>query len=136
MTKTNLTSVDTDTLYLAGTALTSTAGEYNLFDQEYQLLVANGAITAKNGICRIAKTVAGPVAATLADPTVTTDDYKRLTIINFQAQTNTVTSASSFGGAGGGEDVATFTNTIGNTLSLMAYQGVWYITGQLGVTVA
>ena len=136
MTKSNFTSVDTDTLYLAGTALTSTAGEYNLFDQEYQLIEANGNITVKNGICRMAKTVAGALAIDLPDPTVTTDDFKRLTIINFQAQQNVVTSASSFGGAGGGEDVATFTNTIGNTLSLMAYQGVWYITGQLGVTVA
>lgn len=97
--------------------------------QDYQLLVADGAITIKEGICRIAKTAAGVVAATLADPTATTDDYKRLTIISFQAQANTVTSASSFGGGGAGEDVATFSGAIGDSLSLVAYQGVWYVTG-------
>ena len=59
--------------------------------QSYQLLVADGAITVKNGICKIAKTVAGAVAATLANPTDVTDDFKRLTIISNQAQANTVT---------------------------------------------
>ena len=42
---------------LAGTAVTSSAAELNLSDQGYQLLVADGAITVKNGICVIAKTV-------------------------------------------------------------------------------
>lgn len=101
-----------------------------------QLLVADGAITVKNGICLIAKTVAGAVAATLADPTATTDDYKRLTIISNQAQANTVTSASSFGGGGAGEDVCTFSGAVGDSLSLIAYQGKWYITGGHQFTIA
>jgi hypothetical protein len=144
MTKSNYTSIDVEGhdgsaagLYLGGTLVTATATELNSHtDYETQLLVANGAITIKNGVCRIAKTVAGVVAATLADPVATTDDYKVLVIINYQAQSNTVTSGSSFGGGGGGEDVATFTNTIGNTLSLMAYQGKWYIVGKTGVAIA
>ncbi len=101
-----------------------------------QLLVADGAITVKNGVCKIAKTVAGVVAATLADPTDVTDDYKRLIIINDQAQANTVTSASSFGGGGSGKDVATFGAAIGNTLELMALGGKWYVLGNYGVTLA
>lgn len=101
-----------------------------------QLLVADGAITVKNGICKIAKTVAGVVAATLADPVDVTDDYKWLLIINDQAQANTVTSASSFGGGGSGKDVATFGAAIGNTLELRAYGGKWYVTGNYGVTLA
>jgi hypothetical protein len=137
MTKTNLTSVDTTTLYLGGVEVTATASELNkTADQEYQLLVGNGAMTVKNGICHIAKTVPGAVAATLANPVDVTDDYKRLTIINFQAQVNTVTLTGGFGNGGTGEDVATFTNTIGNTLSLMAYNAKWYIIGKTGVAIA
>jgi hypothetical protein len=116
-------------LKLASVAITASAAELNLNDQAYQLLVADGAITVKNGICVIAKTVAGAVAATLADPVATTDDYKRLTIISGQAQANTVTSDSSFGGGGAGEDVCTFAGNIGDSLGLIAYQGKWYITG-------
>lgn len=121
---------------LGGVAVTPTAAEVNLNDQGYQLLVADGAITVKNGVCLIAKTVAGVVAATLADPVTGTDDFKRLTIANAQAQANTVTSASSFGGGGGGEDVCTFSATIGDSLSLLAYAGKWYITGNHQATIA
>lgn len=117
-----------DALELAG------LGYLNMEDE--QLLVADGAITVKSGVCRIAKTVAGVVAATLADPSATTDNYKVLTIINDQAQLNTVTSASSFGGGGAGVDVATFGAVIGNTLTLMAYRGKWYVRGTFGVTLA
>ena len=62
------------------------------------------------------------------------DDFKRLTIISGQAQANTVTSASSFGGGGAGEDVATFSGQIGDTLNLLAYGGKWYITGAVSYT--
>jgi hypothetical protein len=117
------------TTQINSVALTTTAAELNLNDQEYQLLVADGPITVKNGVCKIAKTVAGVVAATLADPTDVTDDFKRLTIISFQAQANTVTSATSFGGGGGGEDVITFSGVIGDTVELIAHGGKWYITG-------
>jgi hypothetical protein len=135
-TNVNVISVDASGLKINGTAVTATAGELNTLDQDYQLLVADGPITVKNGICRIAKTVAGAVAATLADPTATTDDFKRLTIISFQAQANTVTSASSFGGGGAGEDVCTFSGAIGDCLALIAYQGVWYVTGAHQATLA
>ena len=97
--------------------------------QSYQLLVADGAITVKNGICKIAKTVAGAVAATLANPTDVTDDFKRLTIISNQAQANTVTCTGGFGGGGTGEDVITFSGAIGDTVELQAHGGYWYIVG-------
>jgi hypothetical protein len=117
--------------------VTASTAELNLSDQEaVQTLVADGAITVKNGICIIAKTVAGVVNATLADPTAGDDDFKRLTIINGQTQANVITSASSFGGGGGGEDVATFAADVGNTLCLMAYGGKWYVTGSHQVTIA
>lgn len=123
-------------LKVAGTAVSATAAELNLLDMGYQLLVADGAITVKNGVCKIAKTVAGVVAATLADPTDVTDDFKRLTIISNQAQANTVTSASSFGGGGAGEDVATFSGAVGDSLELIAHGGKWYVVGAHQCTIA
>ena len=123
-------------LKIAGTAVSATAAELNRNDFAYQLLVADGPITVLNGVCFIAKTVAGAVAATLADPTTTTDDFKRLTIVSNQAQANTVTSASSFGGGGGGEDICTFSGVVGDSLELLAYGGKWYVVGGHQFTIA
>jgi len=101
---------------------------------ELQDIVANGAITIKSGVVRIAKTVAGVVAVTLANPTTGAqedggDDFKRLTIISNQTQANTVTVTGGFGNGGGGEDVATASGVVGDTLELMAYGGYWYVCG-------
>ena len=104
--------------------------------QAVEAKVAAGAISNKNGVVTLAKTSAGVIAMTLADPTATTDDYKVLHIINAQAQANTVTSATSFGGGGASFDVATFDAAIGGTLNLMAYQGKWYVMSAFGVTIA
>lgn len=124
-------------LVLGSTTLTATAAELNnIGDFAVQNLVADGAITVKNGICLIAKTVAGVVAATLANPTATTDDFKRLTIVSNQAQANTVTVTGGFGNGGAGEDVCTFSGVVGDTLELMAYGGYWYIVGGHQFTVA
>lgn len=135
--KKQLSSVDLQgAVKIDGTAVTSTAAELNLNDQGYQLLVADGPITVKNGVCKIAKTVAGVVAATLANPTDVTDDFKRLTIVSFQAQANTVTVTGGFGGGGAGEDVCTFSGAIGDTIELIAHGGKWYITGGHQFTIA
>ena len=149
--KKQLSSVDLrGTLYINGVAVTSSAAELNIVDgvtataaelnrsdiEAAQTLVADGAITVKNGVCVISKTVPGVVNATLADPVATTDDYKRLTIVNGTAHASTVTSASAFGNGGGGEDVCTFSATVGDTLNLMAYQGKWYVMGSHQGTIA
>ena len=112
-----------------------------IFYNEYQLLVADGAITIKSGVVKIAKTVAGVVAATLANPTAGAqedggDDFKRLTIISNQTQANTVTVTGGFGNGGSGEDVATASGVVGDTLELMAYGGYWYICGNHQWTIA
>ena len=116
-------------LQIAGTSVSATAAELNRNDFEYQLLVADGAITVKNGICKVAKTVAGVVAATLANPTDVVDDFKRLIIVSNQAQANTVTLTGGFGNGGNGEDVATASGVVGDTLTLIAHGGYWYVTG-------
>ena len=125
-------------LKLAGTAISASAAELNKAADKDTLqdLVADGAITVKNGVCKIAKTVAGVVAATLANPTDVTDDFKRLLIINNQAQLNTVTCTGGFGNGGTGEDVITFSGAVGDCVELMAYGGYWYIVGGHQFTVA
>lgn len=119
---TNLTDLDVTSLTI-NTSTTLHARE------TLQDLVADGAITVKNGVCKIAKTVAGVVAATLANPTTGTDDYKRLLIISNQAQANTVTVTGGFGNGGSGEDVLAFSGVVGYCVELMAYGGYWYIVG-------
>lgn len=130
---TNFTDVDVDTLTVGGN---STAVTGAIVKETLQDLVANGAITVKSGVCKIAKTVAGVVAATLANPTDVTDDYKQLLIISNQAQANTVTVTGGFGNGGSGEDVLTFSGAIGDCVLLTAYGGYWYITGGHQFTVA
>lgn len=120
----------TGTLKKASVEITASAAELNLNDKDtVQNLVADGAITVKNGVCLIAKTAAGVVAATLANPTATTDDYKRLLIISNQAEANTVTLTGGFGNGGAGEDVCTFSGAVGDCIELMAYGAKWYVVG-------
>lgn len=116
--------------------VTASTAELNLADKQVQTLVADGAITVKNGVCIISKTVPGVVAATLADPTAGTDDFKMLTILNGTAHASTVTAAGQFGGGGAGEDVATFSGAVGDSLTLLAYNGKWYIVGSHQCTIA
>lgn len=108
--------------------------ESGVLYNELQDIVANGAITIKSGVVRIAKTSPGVVAVTLANPTAGAqedggDDFKRLTIISNQTQANTVTVTGGFGNGGGGEDVATASGVVGDTLEVMAYGGYWYVCG-------
>ncbi len=135
---TNLTDLSVDSITLGGVALTVTGAEINnaLDKETLQTLVADGAITVKSGVCKIAKTVAGVVAATLANPTTVTDDFKKLLIISDQAQANTVTCTGGFGNGGTGKDVCTFGGAIGDNIECMAYGGKWYVVGGTGFTLA
>jgi len=135
---------------ISGTAVTPSAAELNIMDgvtasavelnfndkDTLQTLVADGPITVKNGVCKIAKTVAGAVAGTLANPTTGTDDFKRLVIISNQAQANTVTVTGGFGNGGNGEDVCTFSGAVGDCVELLAYGGYWYVVGGHQFTLA
>jgi len=114
--------------------VTASTAELNLSDKSAQTLTDTGAITVKNGVCLLNK--AGAIAATLANPTDVTDDFKRLSIRSLTAQAHTVTVTGGFGNGSTGEDVATFSGAIGDGLELMAYGGFWYITGSHQVTVA
>lgn len=97
--------------------------------------LVNGAIGIKDGL--VALTKAGVAAMTLAAPTATTDDGKRLRIVATTANAHTVTQASpGLNNLGASGDVATFGGAVGDMIELIAYQGVWYITNVINVTVA
>lgn len=108
--------------------VTATAAEINVAaDKDTQTLTADGAITIKNGIVKLNK--AGILAATLANPTDVTDDFKRLQIVSLTTFAHTVTVTGGFGDGGTGEDVATFSGVKGDSLELVAHGGKWYIAG-------
>lgn len=121
---TNLTDLTVDTFTLGTLPLTN----------EVEALTADNPITIKQGMATLDKS--SPLLATLANPIATTDDYKRLTIISLSAQAHKITCTGGYGGAGTGEDVATFTAAIGACLDLIAFQGLWYVNGQHLTTIA
>jgi hypothetical protein len=93
------------------------------------------AITLKNGVVWLAR--AGAIAAaTLAAPTAGDDDNKILHIIATTAFAHTVTITGGLSGAGAGADVGTFGGAVGDRLSLVAYNGVWYPLINVNVTFA
>jgi hypothetical protein len=81
-------------------------------------------------------TKGGVCALTLANPTATTHDGARLTIIATTAHAHTVSNAAGagFNGGGAGADVATFGGAIGDNMVVEAYQGKWYVISLLNVT--
>ena len=97
-----------------------------------QTLTGDGAITIKNGTVILNKGSA--IAATLANPTATTDDFKYLTIISITAQAHTIAVTGGFGNGGAGKVTATFGTVVGNNVKLVAFGGYWYVIGGQGVT--
>lgn len=96
----------------------------------------DGAITIPtyNKIFFITK--AGVAAMTIVDPTSGTHDGVTLTFIATTANAHTLSNAAGsgfFSSGGSSKDVATFGGAIGDGLSIIAYQGKWYIDPR-GVT--
>jgi hypothetical protein len=52
------------------------------------------------------------------------------------AHTVSNAAGSGFNAGGAASDVCTFTAAIGNNIELVAYQGKWYVTGNVGGTLA
>lgn len=99
-----------------------------------QTLIDTGDITIKNGVVILNKSSA--IAAALAAPTATTDDFKKLTIISITAKAHTVTPSTHFGAGGVNTVKSTFGQVIGNNIQLVAYQGYWYVVGGQGYTIS
>jgi hypothetical protein len=124
MATTNLSDLVVDSLTVNGAVIPApTTGT----------LVNNGAVSITAGVFTLNKGSA--ITATLAEPTVTTDDYKRLTIVSLTAQAHTVAIATDGFGHGGANYIkATYGGAIGDSMSLIAFQGYWYVTGVQNVT--
>lgn len=100
-----------------------------------QVLADDGAITLKHGVVLLTKGSA--LAATLAAPTATIDDGKRLIIIATTAAAHTVTQTTpGFNEGGTGSDVATFGGAKGDSMVIAAYGGAWYVAALRNVTLA
>lgn len=97
-----------------------------------QNIGVDGAITKDVGCVVISK--AGILAGTLAAPTAGTQDYLVLRIVSLTANAHViVTSAAGFNAGGAGADTLTFTTAaIGDSVTLMAFNGVWYIIASRG----
>jgi len=96
----------------------------------------DGAITipAYNKVFFITK--AGVAAMTIADPTSGTHDGVTLTFVATTANAHTLSNAAGsgfFSSGGSSKDVATFGGAIGDGITIMAYQGKWYVDPR-GVT--
>jgi hypothetical protein len=68
-------------------------------------------------------------AMTLAAPTASTQDGLQLVIVALDAYAYTVTTPSN--AINGNKHVATWTAAVGNSLNLVAYNGVWYTSDAL-----
>jgi hypothetical protein len=99
-------------------------------DDDGEISITSGVVALVSNLCATA------MAITLPDPTADTDDYKRLRIIDTVGAAHTLTPATPFGNGGANEAVATFSGVVGDSISLIAFGGYWYITGKHQVTVA
>ncbi len=91
---------------------------------------ADGAISIPSGNTHYFITKAEAAAMTIADPTATTHDGLTLTFVATTAAAHTLSNAAGsgfFSTGGSGKDVATLGGAIGDGLSIIAYQGKWYI---------
>jgi len=73
-------------------------------------------------------------SSTVANPTSTTHDGYRIKIVSTTAYAHVV-SFNSGKINGGSLTTATFGAQVGNTLCVVAYQGVWYAVENIGVTI-
>lgn len=99
-------------------------------------VTANGAISIPTYNTHYMITKAGVAAMTIADPTATTHDGLTLTFVATTANAHTLDNSAGsgfFSSGGATKDVATFGGAIGDGLTIIAYQGKWYIDPR-GVT--
>ena len=99
---------------------------------------ANGAITIPTRGRKLVVITKGTAAAlTLAAPTATTHDGVEIVIVSTTAAAHTVTATTiGFNAGDAASDVCTFTAAIGNYISVVAWQGEWYVTSNYNGTLA
>lgn len=101
--------------------------------QPYQELTDDGAITIAHGTVFLNK--AGVVAATITLPPADMDGAV-LSIVAMTAQAHTVTCSDGFNAGSTSTDVATFGGAIGDSMTIAAKGGEWYVLNTRNVTLA
>lgn len=96
-------------------------------------LSVNGAIPPHTAHTYVI-TKAGVLADTLAAPTATTDDGLEITIVNTTANAHTLTATGLLKTGSAAVNVATFNPFAGASLTLMAYQALWYVIAANGIS--
>jgi hypothetical protein len=99
-----------------------------------QAITGDGAITIQNAIVLLSKAGAG--AITIAAPTAGTHDGILIEVITLTAQAHVITSGVEGFNDKGSSGTVTFTAAIGNSVTLRAWNGNWYVVNANGVTVA
>lgn len=98
------------------------------------LAAVDGALNVASGYVVLTKATAG--AYTLAAPAVA-DNGKVVVIVSATAAAHVITQTTpGFNGGGTASDVATFGAAIGNGMTLIAHEGKWLVTNNVGVTIA
>lgn len=91
--------------------------------QPVQVASANGAVLLLDG-GQVIVTKAGVCALTLAVPV---RNGVRLTILATTAHAHTLTVSGGIGGAGTSADVGTFGGAIGDGVTLISYNSLWWV---------
>lgn len=99
-----------------------------------QAITGDGAITIQQG--RVFLSKGSAAAITIAAPTATTHDYLTVVVVSLTAQAHVITSAVEGFNDKGSSGTATFGGAIGDSVTLTAYQGNWYTTAKVNVTIA
>lgn len=101
----------------------------------FQDVSADGAVGIKSGVAMITKATAA--AVTIAAPTAGSDDGKVLHIRSTTAAAHTITNTTpGFNNLSTSGDVATLGGAIGDGLSLIAYNGIWWVLQNVNATLA
>ena len=94
---------------------------------------ASGAIVVQPGLSFIG--TGGALAMTLVNPTQQQNGMIMI-ITASTAQAHTVTNTTGFGGGAGARDVATFGGAINDSMSIIAFNGVWWLISTRNVTLS
>lgn len=95
---------------------------------------ADGAIDVRNHTAILTK---GSAAAMTLRAPVAAEDGTEVEIISSTAYAHTITCATiGFNDAGASGDVCTFSAAKGNNLTVVAYNGKWYVTTNINGTLA
>lgn len=137
LTNKTLTSPTLTSPSASAAALTSPVitGKPTVYSTVTTLTGATDAIDISLGDIFVLARAGAADAATLAAP-ATGDNGRVIHIFSGTAFAHTITIANGVGGAGGTDDVITFTNRVAASITLKASAGAWYVVGSYLAAIA